>query len=183
MTPALFFAAALTVSSPAFVPNAVIPAAYTCDGAGTSPPLSITGVPQAAKSLALIVFDPDVPKTIKADGRYLHWALWNLATTTTTIDESRGGGLSEGGRAGWVPPCPPNGEHRYVFQVFALDRSLGDEKISNEADLRRAMDSHTLEQAELVGRYTSRTSNQLNFIFAAIGVVVIAALAYRFIGG
>src|SRR4029077_13864808 len=112
-----------------------------------------------------------------------HWALWNLPATTTTIEENRGGGLSENGRAGWIRPCPRNGEHRYVFKVFALDGSLGDAKISTEAELRHAMEGHTIEQAELVGRYTGRTSNQLNFIFAAIGVVVVAALVYRFIGG
>ena len=95
MTAAVLFAAALSVSSPAFQQNGSIPPAFTCDGAGKNPELQIGGVPAAAKSLALIVFDPDVPKAIKSDGRYLHWALWNLAPTSAVIEESRGGGLSE----------------------------------------------------------------------------------------
>ncbi len=170
----------MDISSPAFSANGDIPPRYTCDGPGTNPPLQFAGVPPVAQSVALIVFDPDVPKAIKADGRYLHWALWNLPPAATSIEEGRGGGLSEGGRAGYIPPCPPSGEHRYVFQLFALDRSLGDTKVTSEAQLRKEMDGHIVAQAELVGRYASRTSNQLNFIVAAVLVVGLAALVYRF---
>jgi Raf kinase inhibitor-like YbhB/YbcL family protein len=177
MTTALFLVA-LSISSPAFQPNGSIPSAFTCDGAGKNPELQIGGVPAAAKSLALIVFDPDVPKAIKSDGRYLHWALWNLAITSAVIEEGRGGGLSEGGHSGWIPPCPPNGEHRYVFQAFALDVSLGDAKIASEDDLRRAMEGHVLEQAELVGRYTGRFS-QGGTILLGLVLLVAAVLVYR----
>src|SRR5712671_1003075 len=108
MTTAALFIAALSITSPAFQPAGQLPPKYTCDGQGVNPALTIAGVPAAAKSLALIVVDPDVPKSIKPDGRYLHWALWNLqATTTMMIEEGRGGGLSESGRAGYVPACPP----------------------------------------------------------------------------
>ena len=81
MTAVVLFAA-LSVSSPAFQQNGSIPPEFTCDGAGKNPALEIGGVPAGAKSLALIVFDPDVPKAIKSDGRYLHWALWNLEPTS-----------------------------------------------------------------------------------------------------
>jgi Raf kinase inhibitor-like YbhB/YbcL family protein len=167
------------LTSSAFQPDGSIPAKYTCDGAGVSPPLQIAGVPAGSRGLALIVYDPDVPKSIKADGRYTHWVLWNLAPGLSAIEEHRSGGISENGRAGYIPPCPPNGEHRYIFQLFALDKSLGDEKIYLEQDLRRAMQGHIVEQTELVGRYTSQTSKTLNyFLPVAVGVVLLA-LAWK----
>jgi Raf kinase inhibitor-like YbhB/YbcL family protein len=180
MTAVVLFAA-LSIASPAFQQNGSIPSAFTCDGAGKNPALEIGGTPAAAKSLALIVFDPDVPKAIKSDGRYLHWALWNLAPTSAVIEEGRGGGLSEGGRSGWIPPCPPNGEHRYVFQAFALDASLGDAKIASEADLRRVMQGHVLEQAELVGRYTGRVPSLLGSILLGLVLLVAVVILYRVI--
>ena len=171
----------MELTSPAFAANGQIPAKYTCDGAGISPPLSISGVPAGARSLALIVYDPDVPKTIKADGLYSHWVLWNLEPGTKALEEHRSGGISENGRAGYIPPCPPNGEHRYIFQLFALDKSLGDAKIYLESDLRRAMQGHVTAQTELVGRYTSRTSAQLNFILPGILALGAIALLYKII--
>jgi len=169
------------LTSSAFEQNGSIPAKYTCDGAGVNPPLQITGVPPGSRELALIVYDPDVPKSIKADGRYSHWVLWKLAPGTSTIEEHRSGGISEGGQAGYIPPCPPNGEHRYIFQLFALDKSLGDVKIFLEQDLRRVMQGHIVEQTELVGRYASRTSTAMNLVLPAIVGVAIAALAWKVI--
>ena len=171
----------MNLTSPAFESNGSIPSKYTCDGEGISPPLQISGVPAGSRSLALIVYDPDVPKSMKADGRYSHWVVWDLAPGTSALEEHRSGGVSEGGRAGYIPPCPPNGEHRYIFQLFALDKDLRDTKIYLESDLRRAMQGHIVEQTELVGRYTSRTSSALNLVLPGIAAVVLAALAYRFI--
>ena len=171
----------MQLTSPAFAANAEIPAKYTCDGQGINPPLQISGVPAGARSIALIVYDPDVPKTIKADGRYSHWVLWNLAPATSAIEEHRSGGISENGRDGYIPPCPPNGEHRYIFQLFALDKSIADQKIYLEQDLRRVMQGHIMEQTELVGRYTSRTSAQLNFVLPGILVLGAIALIYKII--
>ncbi len=159
------------LSSPAFGANQKIPAKYTCHGAGTSPPLQVTDVPASTMSMALIVYDPDVPRSIKSDGRYFHWGLWNLSPTTALIKESRGGGINETGSGGYVAPCPPNGEHRYIFQLFALDTSIGDATIANEADLRHAMQGHIIEQAELVGRYGSWTSSLV------LPVIVVVAMA------
>lgn len=171
----------MQLTSSAFEQNGSIPAKYTCDGSGVSPPLQIAGVPAGSRSLALIVYDPDVPKSIKPDGRYSHWVVWNLAPGTTSLEEHRSGGLSENGRTGYLPPCPPNGEHRYIFQLFALDKSLGDAKIYLESDLRRAMQGHIVDQTELVGRYISRTSSQLNFILPAIVAAALVALVYKVI--
>ena len=171
----------MQLTSSAFQPNGSIPAKYTCDGAGVSPPLQIAGVPAGSRSLALIVYDPDVPKSIKPDGRYSHLVLWNLAPGISAIEEHRSGGISENGRAGYIPPCPPNGEHRYIFQLFALDNNLADAKIFLESDLRRAMQGHIVEQTELVGRYSTSSSKALNyFLPAAVGIVLIA-LAWKVI--
>jgi len=171
----------MQLTSPAFEPNGSIPAKYTCDGAGISPPLQISGVPAEARGgLALIVYDPDVPKSIKADGRYTHWVLWNLPPRLSAIEEHRSGGISENGRAGYLPPCPPNGEHRYVFQLFALEKPI-DEHILLESDLRRAMQGHIVEQTELVGRYVSRKTGTLNMVVAGIVGVAVLALLYRII--
>jgi Raf kinase inhibitor-like YbhB/YbcL family protein len=171
----------MQLTSPAFESNGSIPAKYTCDGAGVSPPLQISGVPAGSRELALIVYDPDVPKSIKADGRFSHWVVWKLPTGTSAIEEHRSGGVSERGRAGYLPPCPPNGEHRYIFQLFALDTTLGDAKIFLESDLRRAMQGHIVEQTELVGRYTSRTSSRLNLIVPVIVAGVLIALAFKIV--
>ena len=171
----------MRLSSPAFAANGLIPAKYTCDGAGGSPPLQISGVPAGSRALAVIVYDPDVPKSIKPDGRYSHWVLWNLPSTISAIEEHRSGGVSENGRAGYIPPCPPNGEHRYIFQLFALDKDISDAKIYLESDLHRAMQGHIVEQTELVGRYTSRTSSVLNLVLPGIVVVALIALVYKII--
>jgi Raf kinase inhibitor-like YbhB/YbcL family protein len=172
----------LRIASPSFEQGAIIPSEFTCDGNGLNPALQFSGVPAATKSLVLIVFDPDVPKAVKADGRYLHLALWDLTPAAAGIAEGEARqGLNEGGPGGYIRPCPPNGEHRYVFQLFTLDTTLGDAKISRETDLRRAMDGHVLDQAELIGRYTSRMSRLLTIIVGGIVVIIAITLVYRFI--
>lgn len=172
-------AGSLRISSPSFQPNTTLPSSATCDGVGRIPELEISGVPSAAKSLVLIVVDPDVPRAIKSDGRYLHWALWDVPPDTATIVEGGSArGFNENGVGGYIAACPPNGEHRYIFQLFALDTVLGAAGIAHEADLRRAMDGHVLDQAELVGRYTTRASRIITIVIVA-GVLVIAAFLIR----
>ena len=119
--------------------------------------LQFSGVPAKAKSLALIVEDPDVPKNLKADGMFDHWILWDIAPTAKGIAEGEGkGGMNETGTAGFMGPCPPDREHRYFFKLFALDTKLTGAKIAGKKDLEKAMDGHVLEKAELVGRYTKQ---------------------------
>lgn len=178
---ALAAAGDLRITSPSFEQNAVMPSGPTCDGNGASPELQFHGVPPAAKSLVLIVVDPDVPRAIKPDGRYLHWALWDLPPDTTMVPGGQGRrGLNEAGRGTYIAACPPNGEHRYVFRLFALDTMLGNARISTEADLRRGMEGHVLEQAELVGRYTTRAFRVIRLVLVLIGALV-AAMAVRFV--
>jgi len=175
-------AGSLRITSPDFQPNATLPPSATCDGAGRNPALQFSGVPPSAKSLVLIVVDPDVPRSIKSDGRYLHWARWDLPPDTSKIAEGRDGrGLNEIGRGTYIPACPPNGEHRYVFQLYALDALIGNGRIASEADLRRAMEGHVLDQAELVGRYTTRAFRVLRVVVAAVILLVVYLVVRRVI--
>jgi len=144
----------MRITSPAFDNNGSIPAKFTCDGAGMNPALQFSGVPAAAKSLALIVEDPDVPKNLKADGLFEHWLMWDIAPDSKVFAEGAGrGGINETGSAGFMAPCPPDREHRYFFRLFALDVKLTGAKISTKADLDKAMAGHVIGQAELVGLY------------------------------
>jgi len=147
-------AQSMKITSSAFAHNGSIPSKYTCDGAGMNPPLQFSGVPAAAKSLALIVEDPDVPKNLKADGLFEHWLIWDIDPKKTGFAEGEGkGGINEMGTAGFLGPCPPDREHRYFFKLFALDSKLTGAKISSKADLDKAMAGHVMAQAELIGLY------------------------------
>ena len=178
MTAASLLAGSLQISSPSFTQNEVLPVQFTCDGAGTSPALQFSGAPRGTRSLVLIVVDPDVPRSIKPDGRFLHWALWNLAANRPEIIEGqRALGLNENGPGDYIPPCPPNGEHRYLFQLYAIDYVIGNARISNEADLRAAMEGHVLERSELVGRYTARAfRKERNIVVAIVSMLALIAI-------
>jgi hypothetical protein len=174
-------AKSLEISSPSFNQNEVLPEQFTCDGAGTSPALRFSGVPRGTRSLVLIVVDPDVPTSINPDGRFLHWALWNLAASRTAIIEGqRALGLNANGPGDYLPPCPTNGEHRYLFQLFAIDFVIGNARISSEADLRSAMEGHVLEQSELVGRYTLQSYRRIRRnLIVSIAVLIALFVIYR----
>lgn len=143
----------MTISSPAFSGGRSIPSAYTCDGTGMSPPLSFTDVPTSTKSLALIVHDPDA-----MSGDFTHWTVWNIAPETREIAEGTEPtgvvqGTTSAGRAGYVSPCPPNGTHRYTFELYALDEMLDLKTSASRQDLETAMQDHVIDTAELVGTY------------------------------
>jgi len=174
-------AKSLEISSPSFNQNEVLPEQFTCDGAGTSPALRFSGVPRGTRSLVLIVVDPDVPKSINPDGRFLHWALWNLAASRTEIIEGqRALALNGNGPGDYLPPCPTNGEHRYLFQLYAIDFVIGNARISSEADLRSAMEGHVLEQSELVGRYTLQSYRRIRRnLIVSVAVLIALFVIYR----
>ncbi|OGL78707.1 hypothetical protein A3J43_02150 [Candidatus Uhrbacteria bacterium RIFCSPHIGHO2_12_FULL_54_23] len=143
----------MELRSSAFVHHAAIPRRYTCDGEDVNPPLEFSGVPEGALSLAFIVDDPDAPA-----GIWVHWTLWNIAPDTRSIPEhSVPAGAVEGttsfGKTGWGGPCPPSGEHRYFFKLYALDAVLDLSSSADKAALEQAMTNHTLAQAELIGLY------------------------------
>jgi Raf kinase inhibitor-like YbhB/YbcL family protein len=142
----------LNVSSGAFE-NGKIPAKYTCDGAGKSPPLTWSNLPAGTKSVAIVVDDPDAP-----NGTFVHWLVFDLPAGTTSIAEGAlpagaGQGKNSKGQTSWTPPCPPNGTHHYHFKVYALDRSLSLSE-PTETDVDRAIKGHVLAKGELVATYS-----------------------------
>ncbi|MBI5466490.1 MAG: YbhB/YbcL family Raf kinase inhibitor-like protein [Candidatus Kerfeldbacteria bacterium] len=143
----------MTITSSAFKPNESIPPRYTCDGENISPALEFFEVPENTQSLALIVDDPDAPA-----GTWTHWIVWNINPGIKQITEGATPlGATEGttsfGKPGYGGPCPPSGQHRYVFKLYALDTVLDLKPSANVAALQSALSSHTIGQAQLMGRY------------------------------
>jgi len=140
----------MQLTSPEFEANQMIPQKFTCQGQDVNPALNIEGIPEGTKSLALIMDDPDAPI-----GTWVHWVLFNMTPSDHIDENSVPGlqGLNSFGKRDWGGPCPPFGTHRYFFKLYALDALLElDEKIKKK-DLEKAMESHILEQSELIGLY------------------------------
>jgi Raf kinase inhibitor-like YbhB/YbcL family protein len=141
----------LIVNSSAFENNKVMPSKYTCDGDNISPPLTIEGIPEEAKTLALIVDDPDAPM-----GTFDHWVVWNIQLSGKIVENSIPGieGLNSAMHRGYMGPCPPSGTHRYFFKVYALDAGLDlNPKTTRKKELEKAMQGHVLAKGELIGLY------------------------------
>jgi hypothetical protein len=143
----------LAVTSPAFYHNKMIPKKYTCDGEDINPALKIEYVPEQAKSLVLIVDDPDAPM-----GTWDHWVVWNIPPTGTVGEDTAPGvqGLNSFGKHSYGGPCPPSGTHRYFFKVYALDTLLNIASNSRKKDVEKAMKDHVLAKGELVGLYSRK---------------------------
>jgi Raf kinase inhibitor-like YbhB/YbcL family protein len=145
----------MKITSSAFQQGANIPSKFSCDGANASPPLEIADVPSGAKSLALIVDDPDAPS-----GLFTHWAVWNISPQTSTIAEGSTPkgvqGTNDFGKSGYSGPCPPSGTHRYYFKIFALDRQLDLPFGAKRGQLDEATRGHVITQGELMGRYSRK---------------------------
>lgn len=144
----------MKITSPAFEANTNIPSKYTCDGDNINPPLKFDGVPAEAKSLALIVDDPDAP----VPGGFVHWVIFNIDPATNKIAENSAPenavqGQGSSGESKYVAPCPPSGTHRYFFKLFALDANLDLDSSATREDVELAMKGHILDQAELIGLY------------------------------
>lgn len=146
----------MKLTSSAFENYQQIPVLYTCDGKKIHPPLLISGVPSGAKSLALVVDDPDAP-----NGTFTHWVIWNIHADTTEIQEGAvpsksQEGTNSAGELGFTPPCPPpaGGQHRYFFTLYALDATLGLDGKATKADVEKAIAGHTMAQSLLVGVYS-----------------------------
>lgn len=155
-------AAKMQLTSSAFAHGASIPRQFTCEGADRSPPLSWSGVPPAARSLALIVEDPDAPDPAAPKMTWVHWVLYNLAPGSTGLAEGVAPralppgtlqGKNDWKRIGYGGPCPPIGRHRYFHKLYALDVVLPDLSHPAKEQLLRAMRGHILAEAELVGTY------------------------------
>lgn len=143
----------IDLSSPAFYQEGFIPSDYTCDGRDISPPLTISAVPDNAKSLALIMEDPDAPL-----GTWDHWIIWNIDPVTRYIDEGKTpigaiSGTNSFKKLDYGGPCPPFRTHRYVFKIYALDTSLDIPVGSKKNQLKKAMHSHVIAEGLLLGKY------------------------------
>jgi len=146
----------MNIASPAFRHNQGMPAKYTCDGEGISPPLSISGVPANAKSLVLLMDDPDVPASAGVSV-WDHWVVFNIPPDTREIPAGQNPagilGANTRGFQVYGGPCPPDSEHRYFFKLYALDDMLSLTAGATKAEVESAMQGHILEQAELIGLY------------------------------
>ncbi len=140
----------MEITSPEFGSMQKIPKKFSCQGKSINPTLHIKNIPEKAKSLALIMDDPDAPKQT-----FVHWVIFNIPFVEEIKEDSIPGleGVNTAGEIGYFPPCPPSGSHRYYFKLYALDCELSlEEGITKEA-LLRAMDGHIIEEAELIGTY------------------------------
>ena len=152
----------LRLTSSAFADNGEIPGKHTCEGTDVAPPLAWTGVPAGAKSLALIVDDPDAPDPAAPKITWVHWVLYNIPPTVTTLAEGAKApagaldGLNDWKRTGYGGPCPPIGRHRYFHKLYALDTVLSDLGRPTKAKLEAAMKGHIIAAAQLVGTYEKR---------------------------
>ena len=147
----LFMYTILTVSSPAFGANTMIPAKFTCEGASVSPALHLGEFPSQTKSLAIIVHDPDAGRP----GGFTHWVAFNIDPAQDIPEGFKGGvqAMNGAGKAGYIGPCPPSGVHHYHFMVYALDTRLDLSGNAGKAELEKAMQGHILVQGDLIGLY------------------------------
>ena len=141
---------AMKLTSPAFENNKSIPARFTCEGEDINPALTIEGIPAGAKSLALIVDDPDAPV-----GTWVHWVVFDIPLSGSIGENSVPGkqGINDFRRKDYGGPCPPSGTHRYFFKIYALDRELALPEGISKQGLEKAMQGHILDKAELIGLY------------------------------
>lgn len=153
----------MNLTSSAFLPFSDIPKCHTCEGADQSPALSWSGVPAQAKSLVLIIDDPDAPDPDHPKMTWVHWVLYNIPPNITGFNSAKPGaldlppgtlsGLNDARETVYHGPCPPIGRHRYFHKLYALDTMLPDLHLPTKAILEKAMQGHILAQCELVGTY------------------------------
>lgn len=150
----------MNLASSAFAHNGAIPKKYTCDGNDSSPPLSWSGVPAQAKSLVLIVDDPDAPDPAAPKMTWVHWVLYNLppsagglAESVTSLPAGTAEGTNDWQRTGYGGPCPPVGRHRYFHKLYALDTVIQGLSRPDKVAIERAMQGHVIARAELIGTY------------------------------
>ena len=146
----------MKISRPAFQEGGTIPEKFSKNDQNVNPELRIEGAPAEAKSLALIVDDPDAPV-----GLFTHWLVWNIDPKTTEIPQGNAPsgavqGKNDYGDIGYGGPQPPSGTHRYYFKIFALDRMLDLKSGAKRRELDAAMKGHVIAQGQLMGRYSKK---------------------------
>jgi hypothetical protein len=152
----------LSLKSTAFDNGESIPSRYTCEGDDISPPLSWTGVPENARSLVLIIDDPDAPDPKAPRMTWVHWVLYNIPPEVTGLAEDMTSaqlppgteeGLNNWSRGAYGGPCPPIGRHRYFHKLYALDTVIDGLNMPTKAEVEAAMKGHVIAQTELIGTY------------------------------
>ena len=155
----------MKLTSPRFDYGKKIPEDYTCDRENVSPHLEISEVPIKAKSLVLIMEDPDIPDFVKEKYNiqiWVHWVVFNIPPNTKTIEEGKNPegvlGVSTSGKPFYTGPCPPDKEHRYFFKLFALDTTLNLKKEATKKQVEELMKGHIIKEAILMGTYKRKTN-------------------------
>jgi Raf kinase inhibitor-like YbhB/YbcL family protein len=148
--------ATMKITSSAFQEGGNIPDKFSKNGENINPALRIEGAPAEAKSLLLIMDDPDAPV-----GLFTHWLVWNIDPKTTEIAENsvpKGAvqGTNDYPNLCYGGPQPPSGTHRYYFKVFALDQTLDLKSGAKRAEVDAAMHGHVIAQGQLMGRYSHK---------------------------
>jgi Raf kinase inhibitor-like YbhB/YbcL family protein len=144
----------MKIKSRAFNNNGNIPKRYTCQGENINPPLEILDIPDRAKTLALIVDDPDAPNKT-----WVHWLIWNIPVADHSIEEGEPPqnamcGINDFEKLEYGGPCPPSGTHRYFFKIYALDDVLRLPEGAIKDELMNAVEQHKIDSAQLVGLYS-----------------------------
>ncbi|KTG10792.1 phospholipid-binding protein [Haloprofundus marisrubri] len=149
----------LRLTSPAFDDGESIPDRYGYEHENVNPPLHVEGVPKEAKSLVLVVDDPDAEEP--AGKVWDHWLVWNIEAEPLAIPEAWSPGRNDAiegknsfGEVGYGGPSPPDRTHRYRFRLYALDTSLSLFAGATKREIEAAMDGHRLEETTLTGTYT-----------------------------
>jgi Raf kinase inhibitor-like YbhB/YbcL family protein len=147
----------MKITSPAFTEGGKIPSKYTCEGENINPELHFSQIPSNAKTLVLIMDDPDVPEAIRKDKMFDHWIVFNIPPSTTKIPENSQPpgipGQNTRGGLNYVGPCPPDREHRYFFKLYAVDMEIPLPNGATKKDVEQAIQGHILAEAQLMGRY------------------------------
>ena len=140
----------LKLTSSAFEDGGEIPRECGYKNGNEKPPLTINGIPEGTKSLALIMDDPDAMEP--AGKVWVHWVVWNIDPTTIELENVEEG-MTDFGEVGYGGPAPPDKRHTYVFKLYALDTKLDLPEKSTKADVEKAMEGHIIEQTQLTGTY------------------------------
>lgn len=148
----------MNLQTSAFSNEEAIPREYSCDGDDVSPPLRWSDAPSNTQSFALIMDDPDAP-----GGTFVHWVYYDIPSAVTELprdvekkeNPSSGGtqGVNNFRKVGYGGPCPPGGEHRYYFKLYALDTKLDAQAGLSKQQLIEKMEGHILEETQIMGTY------------------------------
>ncbi|HYG41055.1 MAG TPA: YbhB/YbcL family Raf kinase inhibitor-like protein [Cytophagales bacterium] len=147
----------MEITSPAFKNGEKVPKQFTCEGININPSLKFSNVPAEAKSLVLLVEDPD------ADAKpWVHWLVYNIPPQCGGFEEDsipKGAiqGICNGGTYGYEGPCPPDRLHNYMFKLYAIDKILDVPESADRKAILKEIEGHVVDEALLVGTYPKAT--------------------------